>query len=276
MGESKEQNNSGNKKGASKSQEGAAQEMEKMEKKLDQMQSEMAESQQSEDIEALRRLRQNLLELSFDQEKLIAQVNVTQPNDPKFVDITRTQKKLKDDSKMIEDSLFALSKRNVQIESMVNKEISSINENMDKAIKQMANRRIADALNRQQYVMTSMNNLALMLDESIQQSQKKQSSKKFGKKSCSKPGGGKPSMGDIKKSQKKLSDQLKKLQKQMKDGGKKPGGKTGNQSGAGRGSKISKEAAKMAAQQSAIRNELRRLMEGVNKNKPKNKKFFII
>ena len=271
MGESKEQNNSGNKKGASKSQEGAAQEMEKMEKKLDQMQSEMAESQQSEDIEALRRLRQNLLELSFDQEKLIAQVNVTQPNDPKFVDITRTQKKLKDDSKMIEDSLFALSKRNVQIESMVNKEISSINENMDKAIKQMANRRIADALNRQQYVMTSMNNLALMLDESIQQSQKKQSSKKFGKKSCSKPGGGKPSMGDIKKSQKKLSDQLKKLQKQMKDGGKKPGGKTGNQSGAGRGSKISKEAAKMAAQQSAIRNELRRLMEGVNKNKPKVK-----
>lgn len=271
MGDSKEQNKSGNKKGASKSQQDAAQEMEKMEKKLSQMQSEMAESQQSEDIEALRRLRQNLLQLSFDQEKLIAQVNATQPNDPKFVDITRTQKKLKDDSKMIEDSLFALSKRNIQIESMVNKEIASINENMDRAIKEMADRRIPNALNRQQYVMTSMNNLALMLDESIQQSQKKQSSKKFGKKSCSKPGGGKPSMGDIKKSQKKLSEQLKKLQKQMKDGGKKPGGKIGNKPGMGRGSKIGEEAAKMAAQQSVIRNELRRLIEGGNKNKPKGK-----
>ena len=271
MSKAKQQSKSGDKKGASKSQKQAADKMEQMEQKLSQMQSEMEDSKQAEDIEALRRLRQNLLELSFTQEQLLAQVKVTQPNDPKFVEITRTQKKLKDDSKMIEDSLFALSKRNVQIQSMINKEISAINENMDKAIKYMANRQIGESLNRQQYVMTSMNNLALMLDESIQQSQKKQSSKKFGKKSCSKPGGGKPSMSDIKKSQKSLSDQLKKLQKQMQEGGKMSGKKPGEGPGGGRGSKMSEEAAKMAAQQSAIRNELRRLTEGSKGDKPGGK-----
>ncbi|MBD79741.1 MAG: hypothetical protein CL840_12565 [Crocinitomicaceae bacterium] len=266
MEDAKKQNKEGDKKGANKSQNKAADQMEQMEQKLSQMQSEMQEQQQAEDIEALRRLRQNLLQLSFDQEELIEAVKVTQPNDPRFVELTRTQKRLEDDSKMIEDSLFALSKRNVQIQSMVNKEIASINDNMGKSIKFMADRKVPESLNRQQYVMTSMNNLALMLDESIQQSQKKQSSKKFGKKSCSKPGGGKPSIGEVKKAQKKLSQQLKKLQQQMQEGGKKPGkGGPG-----GRGSKMSEQAAKLAAEQSAIRNELRRLMEG-SQNKPGGK-----
>ena len=230
--------------------------MQQMQNKLSSMQEQMMEEQKGEDIEALRRLRQNLMTLSFDQEELIEEVGNTQPNDPRFVELTRRQKRLKDNSKMIEDSLFALSKRNAEISSVINKEISAINHNQKKAMRHMAERKIPESLSRQQFVMTSMNNLALMLDESIQAAQKKQSSKKFGKKSCSKPGSGKPGMGSMKDAQKKLSEQLKKLQKDMKDGKGKMPGKKGS-----RGSKMGEQAAKMAAKQEAIRNELRRLSE---------------
>jgi hypothetical protein len=264
MNKSKQQDQQGQKKKSSQSRQNAAQQMQQMEQKMSQMQQQMQQEQQAEDLETLRRLRQNLLQLSFDQEELIDQVKRTQPNDPKFVELTRRQKRITEDSKMIEDSLYALSRRNIQIQSVVNKEMAQVNYNLQKSTDNMANRKIPESLNRQQAVMTSYNNLALIFDESIQKSQKQQSSKKFGKKSCSKPGGGMPSPGDIKKAQQKLSQQLKQLQQQMKQqGGKKPGSR-----GSGsRGNKMSEQMAKMAAQQAAIRGELRRLMEQSG-NKP--------
>ncbi|UTW63900.1 hypothetical protein KFE98_07115 [bacterium SCSIO 12741] len=261
------------KKEAQKSQQQAERQMQKMQQKLSDLQQQMQEEQQQEDIEALRRLRKNLLELSFDQESLIDESKKTQPNDPRFTELTKEQKRLKDNAKMIEDSLFALSKRNIQIQSVVNKEISAINSNLEKSIKHMADRKLPETLSRQQLVMTSVNNLALLLDESIQQSQKQMAEKKFGNKSCSKPGsGGMPKMGDLKKMQQQLSKQMQKLAEQMKQqqqNGKKPGSgqKKGQGNKSGRGSQMSEQIAKMAAEQSAIRNELRRLseqMEGQN------------
>ena len=44
----------------------------------------------------------------------------------------QTQRKLKDDAVVIKDSLLALSKRVIQIQSVVNKEINSINANMER------------------------------------------------------------------------------------------------------------------------------------------------
>ena len=44
--------------------------------------------------------------------------------------VPKKQRKLQDDSKIIEDSLFALSKRNPAISATVNREISSIIMNM--------------------------------------------------------------------------------------------------------------------------------------------------
>ncbi|MCB0479852.1 MAG: hypothetical protein KDC83_00395 [Flavobacteriales bacterium] len=264
MKKASEEMGKGDRKSSKQSQQKAAEELEQMSKSLSGLQEKMAEEQQTEDIEALRRLRQNLMSLSFNQEDLITEVTKTQANDPSFVELTRSQKRLADNSKMIEDSLFALSKRNAEISSMVNKEISAINLNLDKAIADMANRNVSESLKRQQYVMTAYNNLALMLDESIQKSQKNQASKKFGNKSCSKPGSGKPNMGQMKQKQKALSEQLKKLQGEMekgKEGSNKPGQKPGQKPG--RGSQMSEQVAKMAAEQSAIRNELRKLSESM-------------
>ena len=256
--ESLEQNK---KKDAAKSQEQAKDKLDEMQQKMQAAQEKMQQEQAEEDLEALRRLRQNLMQLSFEQEELIENIKITNPRDPKYIDLTKEQMRLSDNSKMIQDSLFALSKRNMSIQTTVNKEISAINDNIEKAIRAMENRRSGEVMNRQQFVMTSINNLALILDESIQNAQKQQSSKKFGNKSCSKPGSGMPKMGDIKKLQKQLSDQLKQMQQQQQ--GKKPGQKPGDKLGkqGGRGSKAGESMAKMAAQQAAIREQLRKMSE---------------
>jgi hypothetical protein len=47
---------------------------------------------------------------------------------------------LQDDSKIIEDSLLALSKRVPSISAIVNREISAINMNMGKAVGELAER----------------------------------------------------------------------------------------------------------------------------------------
>jgi hypothetical protein len=256
--------NNKNKK-ASQSQKNAAQKMSEMSQKMAAMQQQSQES--GEDMDALRQLLDNLLHLSFEQEELMETFKNIDRNSPEYIQATQKQKKLKDDAKMIEDSLFALSKRVVQLESTINKEISAINNNMDKAINFMADRQIPVAAARQQYVMTSINNLALLFDEALQQMQK-QAQQKPGKGSCNKPGGNgppKPGFGTIKKMQEKLQKQMEAMKKAMeegkKPGGKKPGDQKGNGVGVGG---MSKSLAKMAAQQAKIRDELNKLKDGKN------------
>ncbi len=276
MQKSSENLEKGNKQGATQNQQKAKEELEEMMQKMQAAQKKMQEKKQQEDLEALRRLRQNLMLLSFEQESLIEKIKQTNPRDPMYVTLTKDQMRLSDNSKMIQDSLFALSKRNMSIAATVNKEISAINDNISKSIRAMENRKSGEVMNRQQFVMTSINNLALILDESIQNAQKQQSSKKFGNKSCSKPGAGMPKMGNIKKLQKQLSDQLKQMQQQQQEQkgqkpgnkpGKKPGGESGNKPGqkGGRGSSAGESMAKMAAQQAAIREQLRKMSEEMNK-----------
>ena len=188
---------------ASKSQKSAAQKMDELAQKMSALQAET--QQQGEDMDALRQLLDNLVHLSFEQEKLMENYKKTNRQSPEYIKMAQQQKKLKDDAKMIEDSLFALSKRVVQLKSVVNKEINLINSNMEKTIEFMAERMNPMAAARQQYVMTSLNNLALLFDEALQQMQ--QQAQKQGQGSCDKPGGGgkpKPGpggMGNIKKMQ---------------------------------------------------------------------------
>lgn len=266
MKNSSEQLQNKKNKKSSQSQKDAAEKMSEMAQKMASMQQEAQNS--GEDMDALRQLLDNLLHLSFEQEDLMERYKKINKKSPEYVKITQKQKKLKDDAKMIEDSLFALSKRVVQLESTINKEISAINNNMEKTINFMADRQIPMAAARQQYIMTSINNLALLFDEALQQMQK-QAQQKPGEGSCNKPGGnGKPKsgMGSIKKMQQQLQKQLeamkKALEKGDKPGGKKPGDKKGEGMGMPGGKGMSESLAKMAAQQAKIRQALNELKKG--------------
>ena len=257
-------------KKSSESQEQAKEKMEQLSSKLSQMEMQMQSNANAENIEDLRALLENLIQLSFDQEDVMENLKSTDRNDPKYLTLAQFQRKLKDDSKIIQDSLFALSKRVIQLESKINREIAAVNFNMEKALEELQERNTAKANSRQQFSMTSINNLALMLDEALQAMQNQMMMQQGGGK-CSKPGGkgSKPSSGSLKKLQQQLNKQMGDLKKAMENG-KNPGGKKGQEDGQGQGGAngqkgMSKSLAKMAAKQAAIRNELKNLENELGK-----------
>ncbi|MBC7863416.1 MAG: hypothetical protein IAF38_10605, partial [Bacteroidia bacterium] len=270
----KDQLSKDDKKGASKDQKKAAEKMEQMEKAMEDAQASMEEQQEGEDMAAMRQLLENLLNLSFAQEELAKKTQKAKIADPDFTKLGQKQQKLKDDAKMVEDSLLAISKRQPKVSASVNREINNIQMNMGKSIAALEERQTGGASNRMQGIMTSINNLALMLNESLEQMQQAAAKKKGGKPgsgSCNKPGGQgeKPSMGSMKKMQEKLNKQMQAMKEAMekgqKPGGKKPGEKPG-QGGMGGTMPSSEQFAKMAAQQEALRKMMQEYMQNQKKD----------
>ncbi len=246
-------------KNASENQKNASEKMEEMSKELQAMKKKAEEKQDAEDMNSLRQILENLLYLSFEQEKLIVQFKQVSSKDPLYVQLSKKQHVLKSDAHVIEDSLLALSKRQPQLSSVINKEIGLINENLQQTVDLLSERQTNDANEKQRYVMISANNLALILDESLQQMQKQMADKKFGTQQCNKPGQGQPNMSDLKELQEKLNKQLQ----EMKNG-QDEGGKSGNKGSNGE-SGDKKKLAKMAAQQAAVRQYMQEMNKQLNK-----------
>ena len=266
MQDGEKQLSEGQKKGAKKSQKKAAEQMKELSQKIKQQQKKQEEEQNEEDMQAMRALLENLLRFSFDQEGLMENLKGVDINNPQYLKMAQEQRKLKDDAKVLEDSLLALSKRVVQISSAVNEQITDINANTEKALLNLQDRIVPQARANQQFIMTAVNNLALMLSESLDQMQQQQMESNS---SCKKPGSGKPkpgpNAGDIKKMQEKLGQQMKEMKEKMEKGqkpGEKPGGKPGEKPGQG----MSEELARMAAQQEALRNAINQLNQNENKD----------
>ncbi len=262
MKESLDQLQKNNRSGANDQQQNSSDGMQQLSESLSSMQMQMQSQQNAENLENLRALLENLITLSFEQEDLMEELKKTERDDPRYVDLAQKQRKLKDDSKVIQDSLYALSKRVMALEAMVNKEISAINYNMGKSIELMGERSTALANSRQQLAMTSINNLALLLDEAVQSMQAQMQSQgqcnKPGKGGNPKPGAGN-SPGSLKSLQEQLNKQLESLKKSMEEG-KKPGEGKG---GSGGMPSMSKEIAQMAAKQAAIRRSLEKMQEKI-------------
>ena len=120
------------------------------------------------------------------------------------------QQKLEEDVGLIEDSLLALSKRLPQLGPHINSEVSQIKRNLTKTIKNITERKTSLANANQQYIMTSVNNLALLLDDVLKQLQKSLP----GTGQCNKPGGkGKSSGADMEKMMEKMKKQLSERRK---------------------------------------------------------------
>jgi hypothetical protein len=231
---------------AVKSQKNAIQGMQHMAQKLSEMRTENQIRQNEENIQDLRQILDNLLTLSFEQEDIMKSFKKVNQSDPKYIQLAQKQVKLKDDSKVIEDSLVALSKRVFQIRSFVMRELAEMNFNLKEASQAIKLRQPYLAAGKQQAAMTSINNLALMLNDVLDELQNDQQNLMQGPGMCTKPNkgkpkqkGGKPNLSDL---QQQLNEQIQQLMK---------GGKTGRE--------LSESLAKMAAQQERIRKALKEL-----------------
>ena len=259
---------------ASDSQKSAGDKMEQMAEQMDMLQQQSNREQQEEDMTMLRNILESLVALSFDQEKTMHKLERVADTDPAFKTYTRRQRRIIDDTKIVADSLTALSKRQPKIAKFIDDELNQIKANHDLSLEDIDERRRRELSVHQQYVMTSYNNLALMLNESLQQMQNAMRSQMPGSGSCNKPGGKgmpKPGEGMSGESMKKmLQKQLDAMKKGQQKGGSKPGDKPGDKPGSkGQGGSLglgSKEMAKMAAEQGAIRKRLQQLRKELNKD----------
>jgi len=202
-----------NKNGASEQQKKSAEEMKKMSEMLSSMEMSMEMEMLQENIDDLKDIVDNLLKLSFRQEELMNNFKEVNPSDPRFITLSEKQLAMKDDAKIIEDSLTALAQRVFQLESFITKEMDKMNESMQSSIDALRERDNRIAIGQQQFAMTSMNNLALMLDDVLEQMQMQmQSSMGMGQQSQGNEQ--KPSLSEMQKSLNQKTQELNQGQKQ--------------------------------------------------------------
>jgi hypothetical protein len=128
--------------------------MKEMAAQMQQQMQQQQQQQQEEDLEALKQLLDNLIKLSVDQESLMKEVKTLKSSNPKFIDLMAQQQKIKEDTKIVEDSLLALAKRVTQISSFITREMSDVNTNLQNSVDQMGERQINQSNLYQQQTMT--------------------------------------------------------------------------------------------------------------------------
>jgi hypothetical protein len=229
---------------ASQAQKKAAKSMKQMSKSMQESMEAAEMEEMQENLDALRDILENLITLSFDQESVMKDFRGVNLQDPRFVKLGQQQLKLKDDAKIVEDSLYALANRVIQIQSFVTRELNDMKSYMDESVKSIKDRQINVATSKQQFAMTSMNNLALMLSDVFKQMQEQMAMAMPGASGKGKKGkqkGEQPGMGER---QEKLNGQMKQL----------------GQGQEGQGSQ-SEKIARMAAEQAAIRKMVQDLID---------------
>ena len=258
----------GKNKDAGKQQKQAADEMEQLSDALAEAQVAAEQEDLAEDAEEVRRLLKNLVRLSFNQEELIGDLNAIYIQDPKYQTIIARQNRVRDDFRNVEDSLRSMAKRQLTVASAISREVGLVNTNVGKSLSGLlemnqtfyGTQRNTTSARSMQYAMTSLNNLALVLAESLDQmqNQMRQNNQKMKSGQCKNKGknqqqcnnpGKKPSPKSMRQMQEELNKQMEALKKQLDKQGKEQNGRHQ----IGKQQSMSEEFAKMAAQQEMIR-----------------------
>lgn len=223
-------------------QKNALEKMNQMQQQMEGMQSSMMMEMEMQNLESLRQIIHGLVKLSFDQEGLMSEFNELQQNDPRFNILAQLQLKLKDDAKVLEDSLLALGKKDPMMGSFITREITELNDHLTRVIDANKERRRPQASSEMQLTMTSINNLALMLDDHFDMMMQMMANARPSMKKSNQKGQ-KPSLGEM---QKQLNQKIEQL-------------KNGHKSGR----ELSEELAEMAAEQERIRRALQEMQEKI-------------
>ena len=241
--QSKQSLQKGQSKQSSQQQQKAVKQMKQMQQSMESMQSSMEMEIDMQNLESLRQIIHGLIKLSFDQENLMKEFVPIQQTDPKYVQLGQDQLKIKDDAKILEDSLLSLAKKDAFMSSVVTKEVGELNSHMDKAVENVRERRKGNAGTEMQLSMTSINNLALMLKDHFDMMQQMMANamKMPGKGKKGKQKGQQMNLGQM---QQQLNDRIQ----QLKNGGKN-------------GRELSEELARVAAEQERIRRALQEMQE---------------
>lgn len=210
--------------------------------------------QMAEDAHLVRILLENVVRASHQQESLMDELGHLRNDDPSLRNKIALQKELSANFSMVEDSLRAMALRQMAIQNFVFEELATIDQQTEMALKNMNDLRFSTAVGYQHRALQSMNNLSLMLAESLNEMEMSMSMSGSGS-SCkrkSQPQQQGKSMQQMQELQKQLGQQLEQLQKQMQQ-------PNGNPS-------MSEEFARMAAEQEMLRQQMQQMLDEMKRN----------
>lgn len=260
--EASEKLNDNKSKQAKEKMKSASDQIKQMSNSIKQQQQENESNQLGEDIEQVRQILKNLVKISKDQEDLMNNIKKTKVSDPLYQEIIKQQYHLKEKMQPISDTLFAISKRQPQIGYLINQELNKVEDFIEKSISTLlqynqahySNYKNNSVLSWQQYAMSSMNNLALMLRESLENMKNQQqsnSNKSNSSQQCNNPSSSsqqnKQSQQSLKDLQESLNRELERLKKELEQGQEQGKKKIGENA------KLNESLAKAVAQQEMIR-----------------------
>ena len=250
-----QQEQSGEQQQSQKKKQDAGQKMQQMANQM-MMQMQMQGMQQmAEDAHLMRILLENVVHASHEQEALMTEIGHIRSDDPSLVEKIIHQKDVADNFNMVRDSLRSMAMRQPMIQNFVFDELHTIESQTGNAMKYLNDLKLSQAVRHQQTAMMSMNNLALMLAESLENMENSMESMGM-PMACPnpKPGQGQQSMQNMQQLQQQLSEQLKKMQQQME--------KQGQQ----QQNSMSEEFARMAAEQEMLRQGMQQMLNEMKEN----------
>jgi len=214
-----QQNSSESQESKDKASENASEMSESLSMMMEGMQAKALEM----NMKALRRILENLERYSVDIEAYKEGVSDLEKGDPAFRSLLKKGSVLSGNSKVIRDSLIALSEKAPEIKDKVFKDLNEMQYQLTSAQGHLQEVELMKSASAGQFSMMSANELALLLDDAMQNMMSMMASKKKGKQNCEKPGGGKPKPGSMSEKLGKMGKMMEKLEKGSKPGSKGQG-----------------------------------------------------
>lgn len=273
MEQASKQLDANQKQNAQKKQQAAANKMKQMSKNMQSMMMEMEGESIDEDIASLRRIIENLITFSYQQENLLNDLSKESQSVTNLSTNLRKQNTLKTYFEHIDDSLYTLAMRQVKLSPRINEYVANAQYYLEESNESLSENQISKTRSNQQFVMTAANDLASMLASLLDNLQNPPPAMGQGK---GKGSGQSFSLPDIIQKQGELKD---KMQGKMPNGqqqgdqqgekqgakGEKEGtqGEQGTQGNNSNGEKQSKELFEIYKQQSMLREALEKQLENL-------------
>ena len=167
---------------AKSAQKKSAEGLKKLAKKLEDKR--MSEESNALDLEVnqLRLLLDNLLQISFEQERVMLDFRRLREGSPALKSASQMQNKIAETAFILEDSLISLGKKVMPLSQLITRETTEMHNRLNEAANMMKERKWPLVQARQQQSMASINKLAVMLSDLLQQMQNQQMQMKPGKK----------------------------------------------------------------------------------------------
>ncbi len=157
-----------------------AEQMQQLAEQMNGQQKGQQNKKQAENLNDVRQILDNLVNISFSQESLINYTKGTQTNASYYQDLTKRQLSVRNDFALVRDSIYALAKRVPELGHSVYSKIDEINSSITQSLSFISDNNKSRSAIQQQIILTNVNDLALIFAEIEQNMQQQMQSGQHG------------------------------------------------------------------------------------------------